>query len=588
MSPLSAYVGTADAAPMLLGGLHRLGDHHEGTGMALWSASGDVAMTRVIGSSVLHPADFGAGDGARIGIAHVGCGARERARPRDVQPLVDCTERLHVVQEGTIENAASLRADLLADGHALLSDDAAEVVAHLLEDAIEHAGSLAHALTTVAPSLDGAWSVVALDGETGDVAATTDGPPLMLGDRDGDLLLASHAASIATVCSRVRLLDRGDVVSIADGHVHWLRRGREHAAPASVAIQPQLRRHDVDDDRHRDDVEDQPRAAARVLEAIGSTVADGSLWRTLALRPFDRVVVVGSGSALHAGRVGASVLANLGGVPTRWVRSADLATVALEPGTLLIALGAPTDATVLLDALDAPTALGGQLLVLGDAHRSPHPRIADATLDWLAPGELGAAAETFVGQAVAGVAIALSALVASGRIDRATAAAHAAMLHETPSRLHDAVAGSSREVSALVEELQDRSAFLCVGTGSGLPYAAEGALQLRRVAARWAQDRPASDLLGSTAPPVDASTGAFVVDSGTSDVDDAIARLAATGARVLRIGGRRADIGVGVRRGRADRGAPWDATPWGPIEAIVPMQLFARELGRELGVAATM
>ncbi|SDH45132.1 SIS domain-containing protein [Agrococcus jejuensis] len=585
MSPLSAYVGTTEAAPMLLGGLARLGDDHDATGIAVWSARGDVAMTRVIGSTVLHPADFRAGDDARIGIAHVGCGTRARARRRDVQPLVDCTERLHVVQDGTISNAASLRAGLLADGHAFLSDDAAEVVAHLLEEALEHAGSVALALAATVPSLDGAWSIVALDGETGEVAASAAGSPLMLGERDDDMLLASHAASLAPHCSSVRLLARGDVVSIATGAVRWLRLGRERAAPPLVAIQPQLRGHDVGDDRHRDEIEDQPRAAARVLEAIGSSVADGSLWRALPLRPLDRVAFVGSGSALHAGRVAAAVLSDLGGVPTRWMRPADVATASLEPGTLLVGLGGSDDSSTLRRAVDAPSARGLQLLVLAHAHHSPLSRVADAALDWLAPPEVGAAAATFVGQAITGVAVALSALVASGRLDRASAAAHAAMLHETPSRLHDAIAGSTREVTALVEELRDHSSFLVVGTGSGLPYAAEGALQLQQLAARWAHHHPASDLLGSRSRVVDASMGAFVVDSGTDDVDDAIAYLVASGARVLRIGGRRADIGVAVRRGRNGRGVPWDATPWGPIEAIVPMQLFARELGRELGVA---
>lgn len=583
MSSLVAYAGSQPAATVLLRGLARVDAQPDSAGVAIWAGADDVAITRAAGSLTPRKAGDDPLGAGRIGVGHLAIASHERARVRNAHPLVDCTERISIAHVGDIANAHALHAELEAGGHAFLSDADAEVVAHLLEDALPRAGSLLLALDAVVARLEGAWSIVALDHRTGDLAASADGSPLMLGRGAGGVLLASHAAAISDLSGTVQLLGRRDVVGIADDDVRWLRDGRTIAAPPSTAIRPQVVRGHAADDPSHHAIEDQPRAVARVLEAMASDVADGSLWRALALRPLERVAFVGSGTALHAGRVVASVLSGLGGVPTRWMLPSELATTALERGTLLVGLSTSADAPGLLHALDAPAARGLQLLVLSHAQHSPLARVADATLDRLAPPDVGAAASTFAGQTVAGIAVALSALVASGRIDRASAAAHAASLHETPARLHDAVTGAMHDVAALVDELRDTSTFLYVGAGSGIPYAAEGALQLQQLAARWAQHHPASELLHAPLRFVDASTGVFVVDSGSADVDAAIAQLTARGARVLRIGGLRADIGVGLRRGRTGRGMPWDATPWGPIEAIVPMQLFARELGRDLG-----
>ena len=67
------------------------------------------------------------------------------------------------MHNGIIENFASLRAELEADGHEMLSETDTEVAAHLLERELAGGVDLTVAMQATCRRLEGAFTLVAVD-----------------------------------------------------------------------------------------------------------------------------------------------------------------------------------------------------------------------------------------------------------------------------------------------------------------------------------------------------------------------------------------------------------------------------------------
>jgi glucosamine--fructose-6-phosphate aminotransferase (isomerizing) len=559
------------AVDYLLAGLRRLEYRgYDSAGLAVRSVTGDVTRLRAVGrvTALDHAVrEWGGPVSGHAGVGHTRWATHGSVNEQNTHPHSDCSGRINLVHNGIIGDCERLRHALALSGHQFSSEVDSEILCHLIEDQLVTTGDLREAVHAALTPLIGSWALAAMDQKTGRIVVAAQRSPLLIAETAHGVFASSDIAAIADWVEEFRVVEDGEVIELT---------GDLSDYPPRVNS-PAWRNRSVGLDGYVDymakEVDEQPAAAARALGELAGSITDGSLWKELGLSGFDRVQIIGCGTSLNAGHVLANLLRRVGHVPVTVDAASEAADSLIEPGTLCLAISQSGETADVLGALTERRSDGPVMAITNNAH-STLARRADAFLDCSAGPEIGVAAtKTFVCQIISGSALLLSGLVATGRITSATTAGVVDLLGRVPERLSAAAAVSKCIVPEIGQELCTAAGFIFIGRGSGVPYAAEGALKLKELTYRWADHYPAGELKHGPLALIDSGTPVVVVDNLDRKLDANVAEVAARGGRVVRIGA--AGSTVPVLEGPVG--------PWGPLESVVPMQILARTIGLSLG-----
>ena len=113
---------------------------------------------------------------ATCGIGHTRWSTHGAPTDENAHPHTDCANRVAIVHNGIIDNYETLKRDLI-DDHEFTSETDSEVVAHLIEDALDETEYLLDAVEAVVAMLEGSFAiaVTAVDHD-GIVVARQDSP----------------------------------------------------------------------------------------------------------------------------------------------------------------------------------------------------------------------------------------------------------------------------------------------------------------------------------------------------------------------------------------------------------------------------
>jgi glucosamine--fructose-6-phosphate aminotransferase (isomerizing) len=578
MCGIIACLGTEGAADYLMTGLKRLEYRgYDSAGIAITVNGGSTAVFRTTQRvDSLHELtnDWVGPTLGNTGIGHTRWATHGGVSIANAHPHQDCNQRLSVVHNGIIENAGVLRKELSRTGHGFASEVDSEVISHLLEEALAQSGDVRDAVGQAVRRLAGSWAFVVLDTETGRVVASAHRSPLLVAQSGHGSFFASDISALADWVDEFRILDDGDTVELADELI-WLRAGEPAAAPDPISCPPRrpgTQLTDRDDYMARE-IDEQPEAAARILDQIGDDIATGALWRSLELAPFERLRVIACGTSLNAGQVIGGAVSRFGGLAHSTIVASEAAGTVVEPGTLTIAISQSGETADVLRAISEGPPDRPVLALVNNVH-STLARNVSAVLGCSAGTEIGVAAtKTFVCQVLVGTGLILSALVEFGRLSSNEAGQLVEELRSMPARLAAAANSAHSAIPGIVGDVRDAGGFIFLGRGAAVPYAMEGALKLKELTYRWAEAYPAGELKHGPLALVEDGTPVIVVDDGDQRLAGNVAEVRARGGRVFTIGraGSDVDIPLGPQ------------SPCGPLEAVVPLQLLAFTLAAELG-----
>ena len=502
MCGIVAAVAQRDVAPILIAGLKALEYRgYDSAGLAVLTPGG-LERVRAKGKvRELEQRYLAAPLPGSTGIAHTRWATH--GAPSEFNAHPHQAGRATVVHNGIIENHAELRAALQATGRVFESQTDTEVIAHLVDAALNQGMDLRAAVLDTVARLEGAYAIAVMDSrEPARIVGARLGSPLVVGVGIGEHFLASDIQALLQVTRRAVYLDEGDLAeirregySVFDRHGHAVQRPVHESELSSDALDKGEFRHFMLKEIH-----EQPRAVADTLE--GRLGAHGPLPNIFGpggdelLARARGVHIVACGTSYHAGLVAKVWIESLAHIPVAVEVASEYRyrDVVVPADTLFVAISQSGETADTLSALRETRARGYlDTLALCNVPESSLVREADLKLMTRAGPEIGVASTKAFTTQLAALALLTLELAHSRGMPAATRAALATELAHLPRLLEQALA-IAPAIEALAARLVDRQHALFLGRGTQHAVAMEGALKLKEISYIHAEAYPAGEL----------------------------------------------------------------------------------------------
>jgi glucosamine--fructose-6-phosphate aminotransferase (isomerizing) len=507
MCGIIGVTGEPDALPVILGALHQLEYRgYDSAGVAL-VADGEIWRARAADGthSVADLAglteDAPTGHAAAIG--HTRWATHGHPTPENAHPHLDCTGRLALIHNGIIENHASLRADLLTDGHIITSATDTEVLAHLIERHLATGLSLAEATRQTLRAVRGAFSIAVIHADEPDtIVAARRSTPLVLGLDDGVAYLASDIPALLGHTRQLFALADDQLAVLTPGNITVTTLGGDPVTPEPLTITWDLEAAQKDgyDDFMSKEIHEQPQAVANTLldrrGAHGELVLDEMRLGSDDLRRIDKVFIVACGSSYHAALVAKYAIEQWVKLPTE----VDIASEfryrdpVLDERTLCVGVSQSGETLDTSEAMREASRLGAKVLVVSNVVDSSMAREADGVLYTRAGPEIGVAStKCHLAQIAALEILGLTLAQIHGTLTPAEITDVLNAMDRLPDLITTTLSRAG-DVDDVAVKLTDARDFFFLGRHVGFPMALEGALKLKELAYLRAEGYPAGEL----------------------------------------------------------------------------------------------
>jgi glucosamine--fructose-6-phosphate aminotransferase (isomerizing) len=604
MCGIVGYAGTPeaglDALDVVIEGLRRLEYRgYDSAGVSLQHDGGLLTVKRSGKLARLEEALAVAALPATVtGIGHTRWATHGGPTDVNAHPHVAGHDRIAVIHNGIIENFASLKADLVADGADFASQTDTEVAAHLLAAAYERSADLTLAMRDVAGRLEGAFTLLAVSAdEPGVVVGARRNSPLVVGVGAGANYLGSDVAAfightreaielgqdqiVTITADAVRITDfAGAPVEGRRFHVDW------DAAAAEKAGYPSFMAKEINE---------QPHAVADTLrgrtDPAGALVLDELHIDEAVLRRIDKIVVVACGTAAYAGQVAKYAIEHWCRIPVEVELAHEFRyrDPVVNEKTLVVAVSQSGETMDTIMAVRHAREQGARVIAVCNTRGSTIPRESDAALYTHAGPEIAVAStKAFLAQITACYLLGLYLAQLRGTKFADEISEVMGQLRAMPDKIAKVLDGLD-QVRQMARWMADTRSVLFLGRHVGYPVAMEGALKLKELAYIHAEGFAAGELKHGPIALIEAGQPVFVIvpspsrkDSLHSKVVSNIQEINARGARTIVIA-EEGDDEVVPFASEVIR-VPQTPTLLAPLVTVVPLQVFACELATAKGL----
>ncbi len=148
---------------------------------------------------------------SNIGIGHTRWATHGGVTKKNAHPHLDCNHEIAVIHNGIIENYTEIREELISKGHKFLSETDTEVIPHLIEDQM-HSIGFAYSVRSAFNRLSGLNAIVVLCAPSQEIIAAKTGSPLIIGEKNDELFVASDASGIIKHTNKLIFLKDHEMV----------------------------------------------------------------------------------------------------------------------------------------------------------------------------------------------------------------------------------------------------------------------------------------------------------------------------------------------------------------------------------------
>lgn len=514
MCGIVGYIGTNQAAPILLDGLSKLEYRgYDSAGIAVYDGE-KIEMVKSKGrlkvlSELTHD---GATLPGTLGIGHTRWATHGEPSDVNAHPHMNKDESIVVVHNGIIENYLKLKRKLEKRGYEFISDTDTEVIAHLLD--YYYQGNPLQAVTKVMHRMEGSYALgIIFRDHPDELYAVRKDSPLIAGRTEGGCIIASDVPAVLRYTRDVVYMENEEIARMTRDSLEFFNVDEEPVEKELVKIDWDVNAAEKGGYEHfmLKEMYEQPKAIADTFSPRlkdGKIVIEELNMSPEEIREVGKIMIVACGSAYHTGVTAKYVFEGLARIPAE----VDLASEfryrdpILDEKTLVVIISQSGETADSLAALREAKRKGARVLGIVNVVGSSIAREADNVMyTWAGPEIAVATTKAYSAQLIALYLLAMKFAYDRGELDEAGLGEMIEEMKALPAQVEMALNNRERIQRFANRYLAAKSIFFM---GRGIDYAIslEGSLKLKEISYIHSEAYAAGELKHGTISLVEEGT----------------------------------------------------------------------------------
>ena len=595
MCGIVGYVGTQQAAPLLLDGLRRLEYRgYDSAGMAVCGGGGLQVRKAPGRLKVLEERVHGGADlNGTVGIGHTRWATHGEPNEINAHPQTSGDGKFAVVHNGIIENYAPLKQELIRQGCTFVSETDTEVVAELLAYGYRQCGDVFEAVNRMLSKVEGTYALGILCADTPDriIAARKDAP-LLLGFGQGENFLASDVTALLCHTRDVVYMDDGELAIITAGGVRIYDERRRPIEKEHHHID-----WDVDaaekggyDHFMLKEIYEQPAAVRRAVTGRirdGRVVLSDLTMTDRDIRAIGRICIVACGSSYHVGMVGKYALERMLRRPVEVCLASEFrySDPLVGDGDLVIVISQSGETLDTMAALREAKKRGAHVLGIVNVVGSSIARESDDVLyTWAGPEIAVATTKAYSTQMAVLHLLGLYFGDVMGTLDYETYSAMVRGLESLPTQMEE-VLSRTEPIREAAKWLAGEEDVFFLGRNLDYALSLEGSLKLKEISYIHSEAYASGELKHGTISLIREGTPVVAVATYLPLLDKAFSNVVEVQARGAKVLALTTESGAPLLHKRVDAvlTVPETEAMLLPQLGVIPLQLLSYYTALERG-----
>ena len=493
MCGIVGYVGSQQAAPILLDGLSKLEYRgYDSAGLAVRNGTEETEVIKAKGrlKVLAEKTNNGTAVPGTCGIGHTRWATHGEPSENNAHPHMSDDGNVVAVHNGIIENYQELKNKLLRKGYTFYSETDTEVAVKLIDYYYKkYEGTPVDAINHSLVRIRGSYALAVMFKDyPEEIYVARKDSPMILGVGDGESFIASDVPAILKYTRNVYYIGNLEMAKVSEEEITFYNLDGEEIQKEMKTIEWDAEAAEKAGYEHfmMKEIHEQPRA---VKDTLNSVLKDGKIDLTdigLAeedIRRTSQIYIVACGSAYHVGMVAQYVIEDLVKIPVRVELASEFRyrKPILDPNGLVIIISQSGETADSLAALRETKAQGIRTLGIVNVVGSSIAREADKVFYTLAGPEISVATtKAYSTQLMASYILAIEFAKVKNTITEEQYENYIAELQAIPEKIEKIIEDKERIQWFAAKQANAKDAFF-VGRGIDYAICMEGSLKMKEI-----------------------------------------------------------------------------------------------------------
>ena len=493
MCGIVGYVGSQQAAPILLDGLSKLEYRgYDSAGLAVRNGTEETEVIKAKGrlKVLFEKTNGGAAVPGTCGIGHTRWATHGEPSENNAHPHMSDDGNVVAVHNGIIENYQELKNKLLRKGYTFYSETDTEVAVKLIDYYYKkYEGTPVDAINHSLVRIRGSYALAVMFKDyPEEIYVARKDSPMILATANGESYVASDVPAILSYARNVYYIGNLEIGRLRAGEITFYNLDGDEIEKEPKEIKWDAQAAEKAGFEHfmMKEIHEQPKA---IKDTLGSVVKDGKIdLSNVGLAKEDienisQIHIVACGSAWHVGMVAQYVIEDLARIPVRVELASEFRyrNPIIDKDALVIIISQSGETADSLAALREAKSRGIKTLSIVNVVGSSIAREADNVFYTLAGPEISVATtKAYSTQLIASYILAIEFAMVRGQISQEQYDGFLSELSELPDKIQKIIDDKERLQWFASKQANAKDIFF-VGRGIDYAISLEGSLKLKEI-----------------------------------------------------------------------------------------------------------